>query len=266
MGLTILGPVFPSGNRSMSSVASTVCALCESESGITWLLCESCRSPQNLASLLDSYADPVSARYSSDGHSALIAFGSADVLQHLPVLSDRIVANPVLSGWWSYWYSWISSAPENAEFFIYLQGVLPGCPALALLVQPKEQKQPPIAGQIATTLLSISNGVVSQFTCEANQAVQGILKKGIRSSKSAVAEIIGESGDNLQKGANKLMRGVEKNAKKTISSFFKHSGKVLAELISRLLHSVIIKVWLFVFLPLVGVIIGLMLLWRFLIK
>ena len=62
------------------------------------------------------------------------------------------------------------------------------------------------------------------------------------------------------------MRGVEKNAKKTISSFFKHFGKVLAELISRLLHSVIIKVWLFIFLPLVGVIIGLMLLWRFLIK
>jgi hypothetical protein len=250
----------------MSSVASTVCALCESESGITWLLCESCRTPENLASLLDSYADPVSARYSTDGHSALIAFGSADVLQNLPVLSDRIVANPILSGWWSYWYSWISSAPENAEFFIYLQGVLPGCPALASLVQPQEQKQPPIAGQIATTLLSISSGVVSQFTGEANQAVQGILKKGIRSSKSAVAEIIGDGGDNLQKGANKVMRGVEKNAKKTISSFFKHFGKVLAELISRLLHSVIIKVWLFVILPLVGVIIGLMLLARFLFK
>ena len=250
----------------MSSTATTICALCSQESGLTWLLCDGCRTPENLASLLDSYADPASTGYSVDGHSALIAFGSADVLQHLPVLSDRIVANPILSGWWSYWYSWISSAPENAEFFIYLQGVLPGCPALALLVQPKEQKQPPIAGQIATTLLSISNGVVSQFTSEANQAVQGILKKGIRSSKSAVAEIIGESGDNLQKGANKLMRGVEKNAKKTISSFFKHSGEVLAELISRLLHSVIIKVWLFVFLPLVGVIIGLMLLWRFLIK
>ena len=250
----------------MSSTATTICALCSQESGLTWLLCDGCRTPENLASLLDSYADPASTGYSVDGHSALIAFGSADVLQHLPVLSDRIVANPVLNGWWSYWYSWISSAPENAEFFTYLQGVLPGCPALASLVQPKEQKQPPIAGQIATTLLSISNGVVSQFTSEANQAVQGILKKGIRSSKSAVAEIIGDGGDNLQKGANKLMRGVEKNAKKTISSFFKHLGKVLAELISRLLHSVIIKVWLFVILPLVGVIIGLMLLWRFLIK
>jgi hypothetical protein len=250
----------------MSSTATTICALCAQESGLTWLLCDGCRTPENLASLLDSYADPASTGYSVDGHSALIAFGSADVLQHLPVLSDRIVANPILSGWWSYWYSWISSAPENAEFFIYLQGVLPGCPALSSLVQPKEQKQPPIAGQIATTLLSISNGVVSQFTSEANQAVQGILKKGIRSSKSAVAEIIGDGGANLQKGANKLMRGVEKKAKKTISSFFKHSGKVLAELISRLLHSVIIKVWLFVFLPLVGGIIGLMLLWRFLIK
>ena len=250
----------------MSSTATTICALCSQESGLTWLLCDSCRTPENLASLLDSYADPASTGYSVDGHSALIAFGSADVLQYLPVLSDRIVANPVLSGWWSYWYSWISSAPENAEFFTYLQGVLPGCPALASLVQPKEQKQPPIAGQIATTLLSISNGVVSQFTSEANQAVQGILKKGIRSSKSAVAEIIGDGGDNLQKGANKLMRGVEKNAKKTIGSFFKHLGKVLAELISRLLHSVIIKVWLFVILPLVGVIIGLMLLARFLFK
>lgn len=250
----------------MSSTATTICALCAQESGLTWLLCDCCRTPENLASLLDSYADPASTRYSVDGHSALIAFGSADVLQHLPVLSDRIVANPVLSGWWSYWYSWISSAPENAEFFTYLQGVLPSCPALASLVQPKEQKQPPIAGQIATTLLSISNGVVSQFTGEANQAVQGILKKGIRSSKSAVAEIIGDSGDNLQKGANKLMRGVEKNAKKTISSFLKRFGKVLAELISRLLHSVIIKVWLFVILPLVGVIIGLMLLARFLFK
>ena len=250
----------------MSSTATTICALCSQESGLTWLLCDGCRTPENLASLLDSYADSASTGYSVDGHSALIAFGSADVLQHLPVLSDRIVANPVLSGWWSYWYSWISSAPENAEFFTYLQGVLPGCPALASLVQPKEQKQPPIAGQIATTLLSISNGVVSQFTSEANQAVQGILKKGIRSSKSAVAEIIGDGGDNLQKGANKLMRGVEKNAKKTIGSFFKHLGKVLAELISRLLHSVIIKVWLFVILPLVGVIIGLMLLARFLFK
>jgi len=250
----------------MSSTATTICALCAQESGLTWLLCDGCRTPENLASLLDSYADPASTRYSVDGHSALIAFGSADVLQHLPVLSDRIVANPVLSGWWSYWYSWISSAPENAEFLTYLQGVLPGCPALASLVQPKEQKQPPIAGQIATTLLSISNGVVSQFTSEANQAVQGILKKGIRSSKSAVAEIIGDGGDNLQKGANKLMRGVEKNAKKTIGSFFKHLGKVLAELISRLLHSVIIKMWLFVILPLVGVIIGLMLLARFLFK
>lgn len=250
----------------MSSTATTICALCSQESGLTWLLCDGCRTPENLASLLDSYADSASTGYSVDGHSALIAFGSADVLQHLPVLSDRIVANPVLSGWWSYWYSWISSAPENAEFFTYLQGVLPGCPALASLVQPKEQKQPPIAGQIATTLLSISNGVVSQFTSEANQAVQGILKKGIRSSKSAVAEIIGDGGDNLQKGANKLMRGVEKNAKKTIGSFFKHFGKVLAELISRLLHSVIIKVWLFLILPLVGVIIGLMLLARFLFK
>ena len=250
----------------MSSTATTICALCAQESGLTWLLCDGCRTPENLASLLDSYADPASTGYSVDGHSALIAFGSADVLQHLPVLSDRIVANPVLNGWWSYWYSWISSAPENAEFFTYLQGVLPGCPALASLVQPKEQKQPPIAGQIATTLLSISNGVVSQFTSEANQAVQGILKKGIRSSKSAVAEIIGDGGDNLQKGANKLMRGVEKNAKKTIGSFFKHLGKVLAELISRLLHSVIIKVWLFVILPFVGVIIGLMLLARFLFK
>ena len=250
----------------MSSTATTICALCSQESGLTWLLCDGCRTPENLASLLESYADPASTGYSMDGHSALIAFGSADVLQHLPVLSDRIVANPVLNGWWSYWYSWISSAPENAEFFTYLQGVLPGCPALASLVQPKEQKQPPIAGQIATTLLSISNGVVSQFTSEANQAVQGILKKGIRSSKSAVAEIIGDGGDNLQKGANKLMRGVEKNAKKTIGSFFKHLGKVLAELISRLLHSVIIKVWLFVILPLVGVIIGLMLLARFLFK
>jgi len=250
----------------MSSTATTICALCSQESGLTWLLCDGCRTPENLASLLDSYADPASTGYSVDGHSALIAFGSADVLQHLPVLSDRIVANPVLNGWWSYWYSWISSAPENAEFFIYLQGVLPGCPALSSLVQPKEQKQPPIAGQIATTLLSISNGVVSQFTSEANQAVQGILKKGIRSSKSAVAEIIGDGGDNLQKGANKLMRGVEKNAKKTIGGFFKHLGKVLAELISRLLHSVIIKVWLFVILPLVGVIIGLMLLARFLFK
>ena len=250
----------------MSSTATTICALCSQESGLTWLLCDGCRTPENLASLLDSYADPASTGYSVDGHSALIAFGSADVLQYLPVLSDRIVANPVLSGWWSYWYSWISAAPENAEFFTYLQGVLPGCPALSSLVQPKEQKQPPIAGQIATTLLSISNGVVSQFTSEANQAVQGILKKGIRSSKSAVAEIIGDGGDNLQKGANKLMRGVEKNAKKTIGSFFKHLGKVLAELISRLLHSVIIKVWLFVILPLVGVIIGLMLLARFLFK
>ena len=162
----------------MSSTATTICALCAQESGLTWLLCDGCRTPENLASLLDSYADPASTGYSVDGHSALIAFGSADVLQHLPVLSDRIVANPVLNGWWSYWYSWISSAPENAEFFTYLQGVLPGCPALASLVQPKEQKQPPIAGQIATTLLSISNGVVSQFTTEANQAVQGILKKG----------------------------------------------------------------------------------------
>ena len=250
----------------MSSTATTICALCSQESGLTWLLCDGCRTPENLASLLDSYADPASTRYSVDGHSALIAFGSADVLQNLPVLSDRIVANPILSGWWSYWYSWISSAPENAEFFIYLQGVLPSCPALASLVQPKEQKQPPIAGQIATTLLSISNGVVSQFAGEAKKAAEGIFKEGIRSSKSAVAEIIGDGGDNLQKGANKLMRGVEKNAKKTISSFFKHLGKVLAELISRLLHSVIIKVWLFVILPLVGVIIGLMLLWRFLIK
>ena len=250
----------------MSSTATTICALCSQESGLTWLLCDGCRTPENLASLLDSYADSASTGYSVDGHSALIAFGSADVLQHLPVLSDRIVANPVLSGWWSYWYSWISSAPENAEFFTYLQGVLPGCPSLSSLVQPKEQKQPPIAGQIATTLLSISNGVVSQFTSEANQAVQGILKRGIRSSQFAVAEIIGDGGDNLQKGANKLMRGVEKNAKKTIGSFFKHLGKVLAELISRLLHSVIIKVWLFVILPLVGVIIGLMLLARFLFK
>jgi len=250
----------------MSSTATTICALCSQESGLTWLLCDGCRTPEKLASLLDSYTDPASTGYSVDGHSALIAFGSADVLQHLPVLSDRIVANPVLNGWWSYWYSWISSAPENAEFFTYLQGVLPACPALSSLVQPKEQKQPPIAGQIATTLLSISNGVVSQFTSEANQAVQGILKKGIRSSKSAVAEIIGDGGDNLQKGANKLIRGVEKNAKKTIGSFFKHLGKVLAELISRLLHSVIIKVWLFVILPLVGVIIGLMLLARFLFK
>lgn len=250
----------------MSSTATTICALCSQESGLTWLLCDGCRTPEKLASLLDSYTDPASTGYSVDGHSALIAFGSADVLQHLPVLSDRIVANPVLNGWWSYWYSWISSAPENAEFFTYLQGVLPACPALSSLVQPKEQKQPPIAGQIATTLLSISNGVVSQFTSQANQAVQGILKKGIRSSKSAVAEIIGDGGDNLQKGANKLMRGVEKNAKKTIGSFFKHLGKVLAELISRLLHSVIIKVWLFVILPLVGVIIGLMLLARFLFK
>jgi hypothetical protein len=250
----------------MSSVASTVCALCESESGLTWLLCDSCRTPENLASLLDSYADPASMRYSVDGHSALIAFGSADVLQYLPVLSDRIVTNPVLNGWWSYWYSWISSAPDNAEFFTYLQGVLPGCPALASLAQPKEQKQPPIAGQIATTLLSISNEVVSQFAGEAKKAAKVILKEGIRSSKSVAAEIIGDGGDNLQKGANRLMRGVEKNAKKTISSFFKHFGKVLAELISRLLHSVIIKVWLFIFLPLVGVIIGLMLLWRFLIK
>ena len=250
----------------MSSTATTICALCSQESGLTWLLCDGCRTPENLASLLDSYADPASTGYSVDGHSALIAFGSADVLQHLPVLSDRIVANPVLNGWWSYWYSWISSAPENAEFFTYLQGVLPGCPALSSLVQSKEQKLPPIAGQIATTLLSISNGVVSQFTSEANQAVQGILKKGIRSSQFAVAEIIGDGGDNLQKGANKLMRGVEKNAKKTIGSFFKHLGKVLAELISRLLHSVIIKVWLFVILPLVGVIIGLMLLARFLFK
>lgn len=250
----------------MSSVASTVCALCESESGITWLLCESCRTPENLASLLDSYADPVSARYSADGHSALIAFGSADVLLHLPVLSDRIANNAVLNGWWAYWYSWISSAPENAEFFTYLHGVLPGCPALASLVQPKEQKQPPIAGQIATTLLTISNGVVSQFAGEANKAVQGILKKGIRSSKSAVAEIIGDSGDNLQKGANKLMRGVEKNAKKSIGSFFKHLGKVLAEMISGILGSVITKVWLLMILPLVAVIIGLMLLARFLFK
>ena len=250
----------------MSSTATTICALCSHESGLTWLLCDGCRTPENLASLLDSYADPASTGYSMDGHSALIAFGSADVLQYLPVLSDRIATNPILNGWWSYWYTWISSAPENAEFFIYLQGVLPGCPALSSLVQPKEQKQPPIAGQIATTLLSISNGVVSQFAGEAKKAAEGILKEGIRSSKSAVAEIIGDGGDNLQKGANKLMRGVEKNAKKTISSFFKHLGKVLAELISRLLHSVIIKVWLFVILPLVGVIIGLMLLWRFLIK
>ena len=216
--------------------------------------------------MLDSYADPVSARYSADGHSALIAFGSADVLLHLPVLSDRIANNSVLNGWWAYWYSWISSAPENAEFFTYLHGVLPGCPGLASLVQPKEQKQPPIAGQIATTLLTISNGVVSQFAGEANKAVQGILKKGIRSSKSAVAEIIGDSGDNLQKGANKLMRGVEKNAKKSIGSFFKHLGKVLAEMISGILGSVITKVWLLIILPLVGVIIGLMLLARFLFK
>jgi hypothetical protein len=144
--------------------------------------------------------------------------------------------------------------------------VLPGCPALASLVQPKEHKDPPIAGQIATTLLTISNGVVSQFAGEANKAVQGILIKGIRSSKSAVAEIIGDSGDNLQKGANKLMRGVEKNAKKSIGSFFKHLGKVLAEMISGILSSVITKVWLLVILPLVGVIIGLMLLARFLFK
>ena len=250
----------------MSSTATTICALCSQESGLTWLLCEGCRTPENLASLLNSYADPVSTKYSADGHSALIAFGSADVLQFLPVLSDRIVANPVLNGWWSYWYSWISSAPENAVFFTYLQGVLPGCPALTLLVQPKEQKEPPISGQIAATLLSISSGVVSQFAGEANQAVQGIIKKGIRSSRSAVAEIIEGSGDNLQKGANKLIGGVEKKAKKSFGNFFKYVGKGLAEMVSAVLKSVISQVWLLVILPLVGVIIGLMLLARYLFK
>jgi hypothetical protein len=250
----------------MSTLATTTCALCSRESGLTWLLCEECRTPENLSSLLNSYADPASGRYSADGHSALIAFGSADVLQYLPALSDRIVANPLLNGWWSYWYSWISSAPENQEFFNYLQGVLPRCPALVELIQPKEQKESPIAGQIATTLLSITSGVVSQLSGETGQAAQEILKKGIEGGKAAVAEIVEDGAKNLRKGADRVIAGVEKKAKKSIGSFLKHLGKVLTEMISSLLGSVIMKVWLFVILPLVGVIIGLMFLWRFLFK
>lgn len=252
--------------KKVSSTASTTCALCSQESGLTWLLCGNCRTPENLAALLISYSDPASSSYSADGHSAFIAFGSADVLERLPYLSKKIASHPTLSGWWTYWYSWISTTPENAEFFQYLQKILPQCPQLVAESPKVESPSSPIAGQIAETLLTISSGVISQVSGEAGKTAQKLFRQGIRDGKGAVSEVFGGGAESLRKGADALIGGVEKKAKKSAGSFLKHAGNILSKIISRILHSVILKIWLLVILPVVAVVIGLMLLAYFLFK
>jgi len=250
----------------MSSTATTICALCSHDSGLTRLLCDSCRNTDNLSALLFSYADPDSERYSADGHSAFIAFGSADLLESLPYLSGQIASNPTLCGWWTYWYSWISTTPENAEFFQYLQQILSRCPQLVAEKPKVATPGSPIAGQIAETLLTISSGVISQVSGEAGKIAQRLFRQGINDGKGAVAEMAGEGAESLRKGADAFIGGVEKKAKKSAGSFLKHAGSILSQIISRILHSVILKLWLFVILPIVAVVIGLMLLAYFLFK
>jgi len=240
--------------------------MCSRESGLTRLLCDDCRTTENLATLLVSYTDPANTNYSADGHSAFIAFGSADVLENLPYLSGRIASDPTLSGWWTYWYSWISSTPENGEFFQYLQGILPQCPQLVAEPPKVESSSSPIAGQIAETLLTISNGVISQVSGEAGKTAQKLFRQGINDGKGAVAEMVGGGAESLRKGADAFIGGVEKKAKKSAGSFLKHAGNILSQIISRILHSVILKLWLFMILPIVAVVIGLMLLAYFLFK
>lgn len=250
----------------MSSLATTSCALCSRESGLTRLLCDDCRTPEKLSALLGSYADPTSTTYSADGHSAFIAFGSADFLENLPYLSGQIASHPTLSGWWTYWYAWISSTPENAEFFQYLQGILPQCHQLAAEPPKTEPSSPPIAGQIAETLLTISSGVISQVSGEAGKTARRLFRRGVADGKGAVAEMVGGGAESLRKGADAFIGGVEKTAKKSAGGFLRHVGNILSQIISRILHSVILKVWLFVILPIVGVVIALMFLAHFLFK